>query len=84
MLYIYVCANDIYSVCIYTGRRLWVFPRFAGDCANNNKKSPPTGTTSEKKCEINDSCSQLILRLHDVYDAKKVSRGLYIGKSLAY
>ncbi|XP_054781642.1 inactive protein kinase SELMODRAFT_444075-like isoform X2 [Prosopis cineraria] len=55
-----------------SGRRLWVFPRFAGDCASGSKKSP-SGTTSEQKCDITDSCSQMILRLHDVYDPNKIN-----------
>ncbi|KAK4269261.1 hypothetical protein QN277_022445 [Acacia crassicarpa] len=55
-----------------SGRRLWGFPRFAGDCASGNKKSS-SGTASEKKCDINDSCSQMILRLHDVYDSNKIN-----------
>ncbi|XP_028756264.1 inactive protein kinase SELMODRAFT_444075 [Neltuma alba] len=54
-----------------SGRRLWGFPRFAGDCASGHKKSAPA-TTSEQKCDIiTDSCSQMILQLHDVYDPNK-------------
>ena len=53
------------------GRR-WGFPRFAGDCASGMKKYPP-GTILEHKSDITDSCSQMILQLHDVYDPNKVS-----------
>ncbi|KAJ1377148.1 hypothetical protein SESBI_49210, partial [Sesbania bispinosa] len=42
------------------------FPRFAGGCASGIKKCPP-GTISEQKSDITDSCSQMILQLHDVY-----------------
>ncbi|KAJ1411155.1 Tyrosine-protein kinase, catalytic domain [Sesbania bispinosa] len=56
-----------------SGRRLWGFPRFAGDCANSHKKSTPGTTSSEQKNDITDSCSQMILQLHDVYDPNKIN-----------
>lgn len=55
-----------------SGRKLWGFPRFAGDCANGSKKSL-TGTTLDQKYDITDSCSQMILQLHDVHDPNKVN-----------
>ncbi|GAB4842448.1 hypothetical protein Ancab_012420 [Ancistrocladus abbreviatus] len=55
------------------GWKLWVFPRFAGDCASGYKKSTSGTTSSEQKCEITDSCSQMILQLHDVYDPNKIN-----------
>ncbi|OIW04935.1 hypothetical protein TanjilG_15680 [Lupinus angustifolius] len=55
-----------------SGRRLWGFPRFSGDCASGNKKCP-TGTILEQKSDITDCCSQMILQLHDVYDPNKVN-----------
>ena len=55
-----------------SGRRLWGFPRFAGDCASGIKKYPP-GTISEQKSDITDSCSQMILQLHNVYDPNKIN-----------
>ncbi|WCJ39562.1 Protein kinase protein with adenine nucleotide alpha hydrolases-like domain [Euphorbia peplus] len=54
------------------GRKFWGFPRFAGDCASGHKKSL-IGATSEQKCDITDSCSQMILQLHDVYDPNKIN-----------
>ncbi|KAG4955460.1 hypothetical protein JHK85_041840 [Glycine max] len=56
-----------------TGRRLWGFPRFAGDCANGQKKSTSGSSSSEHKSDITDSCSQMILQLHDVYDPNKIN-----------
>lgn len=53
-----------------SGRRFWVFPRFAGDCASGHRKSQ--AATSDQKCDLTDSCSQMILQLHDVYDPNKV------------
>ncbi|ONI15609.1 hypothetical protein PRUPE_3G051500 [Prunus persica] len=55
-----------------SGRKFWGFPRFAGDCASGNRKSH-SGTTSELKCDISDTCSQMILQLHEVYDPNKIN-----------
>ncbi|XP_059641206.1 inactive protein kinase SELMODRAFT_444075 [Cornus florida] len=55
-----------------SGRKLWNFPRFAGDCAIGHRKSH-SGTSSEPKYDITDSCSQMILQLHDVYDPNKIN-----------
>ncbi|XP_027123922.2 inactive protein kinase SELMODRAFT_444075 [Coffea eugenioides] len=54
------------------GKKLWGFPRFAGDCASGHRRSH-AGTTSEQKSDITDSCSQMILQLHDVYDPNKIN-----------
>ncbi|KAJ6711469.1 hypothetical protein OIU79_007833 [Salix purpurea] len=55
------------------GRRLWGFPRFAGDCANGHRKSHSGAATSDQRFDITDSCSQMILQLHDVYDPNKIN-----------
>ncbi|XP_010267001.1 PREDICTED: inactive protein kinase SELMODRAFT_444075-like [Nelumbo nucifera] len=55
-----------------SGRRLWGFPRFSGDCANGHRKSH-SGTSSEQKSDITDSCSQMMLQLHDVYDPNNIN-----------
>ncbi|KAD2394007.1 hypothetical protein E3N88_40984 [Mikania micrantha] len=55
-----------------SGRKLWGFPRFTGDCANGNWRYH-TGTSSDQKVDITDSCSQMILQLHDVYDPNKIN-----------
>ncbi|GKC93879.1 inactive protein kinase, partial [Tanacetum coccineum] len=54
------------------GRKLWGFPRFTGDCASVPRKVN-SGTSSDPKVDITDSCSQMILQLHDVYDPNKVN-----------
>ncbi|XP_047310455.1 inactive protein kinase SELMODRAFT_444075-like [Impatiens glandulifera] len=59
------------------GRRLWGFPRFAGDCANGHKKSS-AGTSSDQKSDLTDTCSQMILQLHDVYDPNKINVNIKI------
>ncbi|GMI91775.1 hypothetical protein like AT3G13690 [Hibiscus trionum] len=52
--------------------RKWGFPRFSGDCATSSRKSQ-TGSSSEQNSGINDSFSQMILQLHDVYDPSKIN-----------
>ncbi|VFR00185.1 unnamed protein product [Cuscuta campestris] len=52
--------------------RKWMFPRFAGDCAHGHRRTH-IGTTSEQKSDITDSCSQMIIKLHNVYDPNKVN-----------
>ncbi|KAI3512551.1 hypothetical protein L1887_19867 [Cichorium endivia] len=57
----------VVTPCQSSGRKLWGFPRFSGDCASIHRKSN-SGTIPEQKVDITDSCSQMILQLHDVYD----------------
>ncbi|VYS49164.1 unnamed protein product [Arabidopsis thaliana] len=67
------CITLIVVVTSYNaGRKLWTFPRFAGDCATGHWKlhSDPM---SEIKSDLTDTCSQMILQLHDVYDPNKVN-----------
>jgi len=81
MQYAFLSLNLVYWPVDYdtdrllmdAGRKLWVFPRFTGDCASGHKKFL-VGTSSDQKIEITDSCSQMILQLHDVYDPNKVSK----------
>ncbi|CAA7015516.1 unnamed protein product [Microthlaspi erraticum] len=54
------------------GRKLWTFPRFAGDCASRHRK-PHSDAIPEIKSDLTDTCSQMILQLHDVYDPNKVN-----------
>ncbi|KAI3455541.1 hypothetical protein Pfo_012204 [Paulownia fortunei] len=55
-----------------SGRKLWGFPRFAGDCASGHRRSH-SGTSADQKSDITDTCSQMILQLHDVYDPNKIN-----------
>lgn len=48
-------------------RKPWGFPRVSGDRAR---------VTENQKSEINDSCFRMFLKLHGVYDPKKVSNTL--------
>ncbi|KAF8092082.1 hypothetical protein N665_0424s0015 [Sinapis alba] len=54
------------------GPKLWTFPRFTGDCASGHRKSH-SDTIPEIKSDLTDTCSQMILQLHDVYDPNKVN-----------
>ncbi|XP_073007936.1 inactive protein kinase SELMODRAFT_444075-like [Typha latifolia] len=55
-----------------SGRKLWGFPRFSGDCASGHRRSH-SGTILEQKSDITESCSQMMLLLHDVYDPSKIN-----------
>ncbi|KAL3824435.1 hypothetical protein ACJIZ3_020464 [Penstemon smallii] len=55
-----------------SGKKSWSFPRFAGDCASGHRRSY-SGTVSEQKSDITDSCSKMILQLHDVYDPNRIN-----------
>ncbi|KAJ9568425.1 hypothetical protein OSB04_004391 [Centaurea solstitialis] len=50
-----------------SGRKLWGLPRFTGDCANRHWRS------YLGKNEVTDSCSQMILQLHNLYDPNKIN-----------
>lgn len=56
-----------------TGRKMWAFPRLAGDCASGYKKQNSGCCSQELRNEINNSCSQMMLQLNDVCDSKKVN-----------
>ncbi|ESQ29960.1 hypothetical protein EUTSA_v10011319mg [Eutrema salsugineum] len=54
------------------GRKLWTFPRFSGDCGSRHRKSH-SDAIPEIKSDLTDTCSQMILQLHGVYDPNKVN-----------
>ncbi|KAF3446250.1 hypothetical protein FNV43_RR11429 [Rhamnella rubrinervis] len=43
-----------------TGRRLWSFPIFAGDCGSSRHERLP-----DRICQISESCSQMVLQFHN-------------------
>jgi hypothetical protein len=55
----------------FSGKRIWGFSRFTSDCTIGHWWSL-TGTRLDQKDDIADSCSQMVLQLHDVYDSEKV------------
>lgn len=54
------------------GRKIWGFPRFAGDCANGHKKFH-SGASLDLRSDIADHCSRMMVQLHDLYDPHKVA-----------
>lgn len=50
------------------GKKLWILPRFAGDCASRHRKSSP-----DRRCQISESCSQMVLQFHGICDPNQVS-----------
>ncbi|KAL6274517.1 hypothetical protein ACE6H2_025209 [Prunus campanulata] len=54
-----------------SSKKIWDFARFTSDCTTSHRRSL-SGTVSDKKDDIVDSCSQMVLRLQDVYDPEKI------------
>ncbi|KAF8096601.1 hypothetical protein N665_0305s0023 [Sinapis alba] len=70
-----------------SGRKLWgftrSFPMFAGDCASGHRK-PHSEALPEIKSDLTDTCSQMILQLHDVYDPNKINVKIKIVSGSPY
>ncbi|CAH9132226.1 unnamed protein product [Cuscuta epithymum] len=66
------CIALLVIVPSHSSGRKWGFPRFAGDCAHGHRRAH-TGTSSEQKSDIADSCSQMIFQLQNVYKQKKIN-----------
>ncbi|XVE88738.1 hypothetical protein DITRI_Ditri19aG0093000 [Diplodiscus trichospermus] len=66
------CITLLVVVPSHGSGRKWGFPRFSDDCASRSHKSQ-SGSRSVQKSDITDSCSQMILQLHDVYDPNKIN-----------
>ncbi|OMO91616.1 hypothetical protein COLO4_18220 [Corchorus olitorius] len=54
-----------------SSKKIFGISRFTSDCATGHWKSL-SGTSSDQKQDIADSCSQMIFQLQDVYDPEKV------------
>ncbi|CAF1934925.1 BnaC05g39640D [Brassica napus] len=70
-----------------SGRKLWgftrSFPMFAGDCASGHRK-PHSEALPAIKSDLTDTCSQMILQLHDVYDPNKINVNIKIVSGSPY
>ncbi|OMO67336.1 hypothetical protein CCACVL1_20610 [Corchorus capsularis] len=55
-----------------SSKKIFGISRFTSDCTTGHWKSL-SGTSSDQKQDIADSCSQMIFQLQDVYDPEKVS-----------
>ncbi|XP_057969182.1 inactive protein kinase SELMODRAFT_444075-like isoform X2 [Malania oleifera] len=66
------CVNLLVLIPAQTsGKKLWGFPRFTSDCTNYRRSL--SGTSSDQKDDITDSCSQMMHQLHDSYDSDKIN-----------
>ena len=54
------------------GKKLWGFPRFSSDCTTGQRRFH-SGISSEQKDVITDTCTQMMLQLHDVYDPDMIN-----------
>ncbi|XP_022723896.1 inactive protein kinase SELMODRAFT_444075-like isoform X2 [Durio zibethinus] len=77
------CITLLVVVPSHGSGRKWGFPRFAGDCATGSRKSP-SGSSSEQKSDITNSCSRMILQLQDVYDPNKINVKIKIVSGSPY
>ncbi|CAL4901515.1 unnamed protein product [Urochloa decumbens] len=50
-----------------SGRKFWSFPFFAGDCASGHR------AVLNQKSDVSELCSQMMLKLRDVYDPNKIN-----------
>ncbi|KAL6221017.1 hypothetical protein ACLB2K_008769 [Fragaria x ananassa] len=54
-----------------SSNRVWDFARFTSDCTRSHHLAL-TGTISDQRDEIVNSCSQMVQQLQDVYDPEKI------------
>ena len=54
------------------GKKLWGFPRFSSDCTTGQRRFH-SGISSEQKDVITDTCTQMMLQLHDVYEPDMIN-----------
>ncbi|KAK7358444.1 hypothetical protein VNO77_00372 [Canavalia gladiata] len=54
-----------------SSKKVWGLSRFTTDCTTSHWRST-LGTASDQKEVITNSCSQLVLQLHDFYDPEKI------------
>ncbi|KAL3532598.1 hypothetical protein ACH5RR_006119 [Cinchona calisaya] len=56
-----------------SSKKLWSFPRFHSDCTvGHSHGSSFLGTSLDQKDYITDSCTQMMLELHQFYDPDKI------------
>ncbi|MQM20478.1 hypothetical protein Taro_053498, partial [Colocasia esculenta] len=61
-------------------RRLWSFPKFAGDCGNGRRSGSPENC---RKCEVSASCSQMALQFQGFQDHSEVNMRIKVVVSTA-
>ncbi|XP_057797186.1 inactive protein kinase SELMODRAFT_444075-like [Salvia miltiorrhiza] len=75
------CITLLVFASSQTSGLFWGFPRFRGDCASRHRRSQSTAN-AEEISEIHDSCTRMILQLHDVYDPKTIDINIKIASDL--
>ncbi|KAG8636143.1 hypothetical protein MANES_16G103400v8 [Manihot esculenta] len=66
------CINLLVVIPAHSSsKRVWGFSRFTSDCTSGNRKSA-SGTGLDQRDDISDSCSEMLLQIHDVFDPEKV------------
>lgn len=62
----------------FSGKKLWKFSRFQSDCTvGHGHGSSFLGTSLDQKDYITDSCTQMMLELHQFYDPDKVCSRIF-------
>ncbi|KAI4350723.1 hypothetical protein L6164_005150 [Bauhinia variegata] len=56
---------------ISSSKRIWGLSRFTSDCTTSNWRSP-SGTVSDQKEYIANSCYRMVRQLHEIYDLEKI------------
>ena len=54
-----------------SGQRIWNFSTFISECTNSPRSF--SGNSAEQQHDLVDSCSRMVVQLHDVYDPEKAS-----------
>ncbi|PWA73199.1 vascular endothelial growth factor receptor 2 (VEGFR2) [Artemisia annua] len=66
------CAKLLVIIPDHTpSHKLWHFSKFNNDCTTGKWKSL-TGDVRDQKEDITESCSQMMLQLHNLYDSDKI------------
>ncbi|KAI3714586.1 hypothetical protein L6452_21543 [Arctium lappa] len=66
------CAKLLVVIPPHTSsHKLWNFSKFNSDCTTGKWKSL-SGDVRDQKDDITESCSQMMLQLHNIYDSDKI------------
>lgn len=60
-----------------SSNKLWNFSKFNSDCTTSQWKSL-SGDVTDQKEDITESCSQMMLQLHSIYDSNKIKMKIKI------
>ncbi|XP_076924780.1 inactive protein kinase SELMODRAFT_444075-like [Bidens hawaiensis] len=66
-----------------SSRKLWKFSKFNSDCSTGKWKNL-SGDVRDQKEDITESCSQMLLQLHNIYDSDKVKMKIKVISGTLY